>query len=151
FCLALSLTSIPLALCSRSFVSASSQNKARMAGKEKVAPANVRRYFIAAEPITWNYAPSGRDINQRILPKPWRPNPTYQKFHYVQYTDETFKTKVEQPPWLGLLGPIIRGVVGDTLMITFFNRTNRVFSMHPHGLRYDKDSEGSYYAPDPGR
>src|SRR4029077_3222537 len=59
---------------------------------------------------------------------------------------------------LGILGPVLRGVVGDYIAVTFLNRgdtpwvrANLPFSMHPHGVRYDKDNEGSYYQPNPGR
>src|SRR6185369_15616006 len=31
------------------------------------------------------------------------------------------------------------------------NRTTQPLSLHPHGVRYDKDSEGAYYRPGPGR
>jgi len=112
---------------------------------------HVRRYFIAAEPVTWNYAPLGRDgVGQWSTPLPWGNDAEYEKCHYVQYTDDTFNTPVKQPRWLGLLGPLIRGVVGDTLLITFLNRTDHPLSLHPHGVRYDKDSEGAYYFPNPG-
>jgi hypothetical protein len=48
---------------------------------------------------------------------------------------------------MGLLGPIIRGVVGDTLKVTFRNNLKEHnVSMHPHGVWYNKDSEGSPYA-----
>lgn len=48
---------------------------------------------------------------------------------------------------MGLLGPIIRGVVGDTLKVTFRNKLQEHdASMHPHGVWYTKDSEGSPYA-----
>lgn len=47
---------------------------------------------------------------------------------------------------LGLLGPVIRGVVGDTLKVTFRNNLKEHnASMHPHGVWYDKESEGSPY------
>jgi len=48
-----------------------------------------------------------------------------------------------------VLGPVIRGAVGDTIKVTFKNMLkdpeHRV-SMHPHGVFYDKQSEGSPYA-----
>lgn len=48
---------------------------------------------------------------------------------------------------LGLLGPVLRGVVGDTLKVTFRNNLKEHnTSMHPHGVWYDKKSEGSPYA-----
>jgi hephaestin len=47
---------------------------------------------------------------------------------------------------LGLLGPVIRGVVGDTLKVHFRNNLKEHnASMHPHGVWYDKESEGSPY------
>ncbi|MBN8247061.1 MAG: multicopper oxidase domain-containing protein, partial [Verrucomicrobia bacterium] len=36
------------------------------------------------------------------------------------------------------------------LAVTFLNRASQPLSMHPHGVRYDKDNEGSYYLPRPG-
>jgi FtsP/CotA-like multicopper oxidase with cupredoxin domain len=114
-------------------------------------PARTRRYYVAAEPQLWDYAPEGSDV---IFGKPLPPqvaaNHIGSKLRYVQYTDETFQAKVIDSPRIGLLGPVLRGVVGDYLAITFLNRTSRPLSMHPHGLKYDKDSEGSYYLPEPG-
>jgi FtsP/CotA-like multicopper oxidase with cupredoxin domain len=115
----------------------------------------IRSYFIAAEPVEWNYAPRGRDqVAELGLPKPWQTSQKYAKYRYVQYTDDSFKVPVPQPEWLGILGPTIRGVVGDTLSVTFLNRSgqpNLVFSIHPHGVRYDKNSEGAYNLyPKPG-
>lgn len=46
------------------------------------------------------------------------------------------------------MGPIIRGVVGDTLKVVFRNMLpagSHNVSMHPHGVLYAKDSEGSPY------
>jgi FtsP/CotA-like multicopper oxidase with cupredoxin domain len=115
------------------------------------APRPTRRYFIAAEKVKWSYAPLGKESNGVALPARWHAEQTYDKYHYVQYTDATFTTPVKQPSWIGILGPVIRGVVGERLLVTFFNRTDRVLSMHPHGLKYDKESEGAYYAPEPGK
>src|SRR6185295_18416878 len=51
---------------------------------------------------------------------------------------------------LGILGPVLRGLVGEYLLVTFLNRTDRPLSMHPHGVKYDKASEGASYLPNPG-
>src|SRR5687767_3644394 len=51
---------------------------------------------------------------------------------------------------LGALGPLVRGQVGDTIRIFFRNRTDRPYSVHPHGVFYQKDSEGAPYADDDG-
>jgi manganese oxidase len=52
-----------------------------------------------------------------------------------------------EPDWLGILGSVIRAEVGDTIIVDFINRGQSPHSMHPHGLRYDKDNEGSMYLP----
>jgi FtsP/CotA-like multicopper oxidase with cupredoxin domain len=72
------------------------------------------------------------------------------KIRYFQYSDETFSAKLLPNERLGILGPVLRGMVGETLAVTFLNRTQLPLSMHPHGVRYDKDSEGAYYQPKPG-
>src|SRR2546423_6103832 len=114
-------------------------------------PGRTRHYYIAAEPQLWDYVPQGRDV---ICGKPLPPlvlaNHKGSKMRYVQYTDETFGTKIIQNPSLGLLGPVLRGVVGEYLAITFLNRTPRPVSMHPHGLKYDRESEGTYHDLKPG-
>lgn len=114
-------------------------------------PAKTRRYFIAAEPELWDYAPLGQDpICGKPLPPTIAAKRRGGRIRYVQYTDESFQAKVIEAPRLGVLGPVLRGTVGDFLSITFINRAGRPLSMHPHGVKYDKDSEGSYYLPKPG-
>ena len=121
------------------------------------APATTgttRTYYIAADEVAWDYAPAqtahtmdafeGRakiflDRDEDRLGK------VYLKAIYREYTDEQFATlKPRSAQWehLGLLGPVLRGEVGDTLRVVFKNQTRQPFSMHPHGVVYDKDSEG---------
>jgi hypothetical protein len=114
-------------------------------------PASTRHYFIAAEDVTWDYAPSGHDlIHGGVIPRPWTSQTRWPKSRYIEYTDSTFSTRKPQPEWLGILGPVIRAEVGDTIIVEFINRGQTPHSIHPHGLRYDKDNEGSMYLP-PGR
>jgi FtsP/CotA-like multicopper oxidase with cupredoxin domain len=47
---------------------------------------------------------------------------------------------------LGILGPGIRAEVGDTIKFVFKNNTRFPVSVHPHGVFYDKASEGAPYA-----
>ena len=115
--------------------------------QDGVAPATVR-YFVAAEPVDWDYAPLGRDpAFDRPLPEPWGRRHVYPKLRYIQYTDATFSVRVEGPPSAGILGPVLRVVVGDTLEVVFLNRTDGPVSMHPHGVRYGRGSEGAAYEP----
>lgn len=47
-----------------------------------------------------------------------------------------------------MLGPVIRGEVGDTIKIVFKNNLDFSVSMHPHGVFYLKNSEGAPYNDD---
>lgn len=120
--------------------------------------ARTRWFYIAADEVRWDYAPSGLDL---ITGQPFnetanvfvqrgkdRIGRVYLKAVYREYTDETFTAlKAIPPEWahLGVLGPVIRGVIGDTFKIVFRNNGRFPFSMHPHGVFYEKDSEGAGY------
>jgi hypothetical protein len=111
-------------------------------------PAKTRHYYIAAEAQKWDYLPSGSD---QVCGMPLPPSVILKhnvwKARYFQYTDGTFTKRVPQTSRLGILGPVLRGVVGEYLEVTFLNREiGGVYSMHPHGVKYDKDSEGSYHS-----
>ncbi len=113
----------------------------------------LREYYIAAEDVLWDYAPSGQNLvhcmNQPApcnIPQPWTNSHVFDKIRYIEYTDATFTVTKPQPVWLGILGPIIRAEVGDKVLVHFCNRSNKgAFGMHPHGLRYSKDDEGAHY------
>jgi hypothetical protein len=110
--------------------------------------AATRHYYIAAEDVTWSYAPSGQNLlNATPIVQPWAAKLQWPKSRFIEYTDDTFTTKKPQPEWLGILGPIIRAEVGDEVVVDFLNRTRLPHNMHPHGLHYDKDNEGSFYLP----
>ena len=51
----------------------------------------------------------------------------------------------DKDPALGLLGPTLRAKVGDTIRIHYRNNVRFTTSLHPHGVLYAKDSEGSPY------
>ncbi len=115
-------------------------------------PAKTRRYYIAAEPELWDYAPQDKDpVCGMPLPPHVQQRHRGVKLRYVQYTDASFGTKAIPNPQLGVMGPVLRGMVGETLVVTFLNRCDRPLSMHPHGVKYDRDSEGAYTLPKPGR
>ena len=117
----------------------------------------TRTYYIAADQVDWNYAPDGtNDI-------------TGQPFDevadtYVEDRPRAYRIAVRevplprvhrrelqasQPPrpdkYLGLLGPVIRAEVGDTIHVIFRNNCPFPTSVHPHGVFYAKNSEGAPY------
>lgn len=111
----------------------------------------IRVYYIAADEVEWDYVPRGRNLAG--LPtsegeEEGGGQTTYRKAIYQEYTDATFQTLKPRPPqWvhLGILGPLIRAEVGDTIKVFFKNNTKIFCSMHPHGLAYAKESEGALY------
>ncbi len=106
----------------------------------------TREYFVAAETVQWNYAPGGKNLIQPDSDLGvWGKPLVYEKLRYIEYTDASFKEQKPQDPHLGILGPVIRGAVGDTLRIHFINRTKIPVNMHPHGVLYNKDNEGAHY------
>jgi FtsP/CotA-like multicopper oxidase with cupredoxin domain len=111
----------------------------------------VRIYYIAADEVVWDYIPRGRNLTG--MPGPENEGgsnqTTYRKAVYHEYKDATFNAlKPRSPEWehLGILGPLIRAEVGDTIKVVFKNNTKIFCSMHPHGLAYGKDSEGAMYS-----
>ncbi|XP_078513094.1 ferroxidase HEPHL1 isoform X2 [Lissotriton helveticus] len=120
-----------------------------------------RKYFIAAENVLWNYGPEGIDrFTGEALNTTSRYSGiffdktgkklggSYLKAHYVEYTDETFtkrKERSEAERHLGILGPVIKMEVGDTVLVTFSNQAERNYSIVPHGVAYSKSSEGAEY------
>jgi manganese oxidase len=116
----------------------------------------VHTYYIAADEVRWNYIPSAATYvmsgENETVPVPPAKSNTYRKAVYREYTDDTFTTLKPRPPeWehLGILGPLIRAEVGDVVKVVFKNNTKMILSMHPHGLAYDKDSEGAFYSQAP--
>jgi len=92
--------------------------------------------------------PFGATENVFMANGPDRIGRVYKKALYREYTDATFKTLVPRPAaWahLGMLGPPIHAVVGDTIKVVFKNNTPYPASVHPHGVLYDKASEGAPY------
>ncbi|MGC4017347.1 MAG: multicopper oxidase domain-containing protein [Luteolibacter sp.] len=114
-------------------------------------PAKVRHYYLAAEPEVWDYLPEGKDpVMGNKIPPQILANPSYPKLRYRQYTDATFTTRALPDERLGILGPVMRGVTGEYIVVTLLNRLSTPVSLHPHGVRYDKDSEGSSYLTERG-
>uniref|UniRef100_A0A452RR96 Plastocyanin-like domain-containing protein n=1 Tax=Ursus americanus TaxID=9643 RepID=A0A452RR96_URSAM len=114
----------------------------------------VVHYYIAAEKIVWNYAPSGVDsFTKKNLTasgsesqlhfeqSPTRIGGSYKKLVYREYTDASFRTQKARDEHLGILGPVIKAEVGQIIKITFYNNASVPLSIQPHGLRYNKSNE----------
>ena len=153
---------MPLLLVALGFQPSIAQTSQQSAGLSTVAPAPTvarngvaRAYFIAADEVDWDYTPSGR--NRAGLPHLESgedesglglKHRVYHKAIYREYTDATFKNLKPRPPeWahLGILGPLIRVEVGDSVRVVFRNNTHLALTIHPHGVQYGKDAEGTLY------
>ncbi|MGH9528721.1 MAG: multicopper oxidase domain-containing protein, partial [Terriglobales bacterium] len=106
-------------------------------------------YYVAADEVNWDYAPSGRDEAMGMpfdsIAKGYTETGAnhigrvYKKAIYHEYTDATFthlKPRPAQDAYLGLVGPILYAEVGDTIKVIFKNNATRPYSMHPHGVDY---------------
>src|SRR5690606_8229408 len=80
-------------------------------------PSKVRRYFIAAEPDTWKFLPAGSDpVMKMTIPPHVLPDGTSVKSRFFEYADGTFQQRVMPCERLGIMGPVMRGVVGDFIV-----------------------------------
>ena len=122
------------------------------------AEAKTRTYYVAVDEIDWDYTPTGMDqmmgmpfdkmAKMYVASDKHQIGRVYRKAVYREYTDATFTTlKPRGADWehLGLLGPALHAEVGDTIQVFFKNHGTKSYSMHPHGVFYEKSSEGSYY------
>ena len=129
-----------------------------VAGTTVGAGGKVRAYYISADPVVWDYAPRGHDgitgepfdevAGIFVKSGPGRIGSRYLKCLYRGYSSGSFKQLERRPPsqkYLGLLGPVIRAEVGDTIRVVFRNTCPFGASVHPHGVFYRKSSEGAPY------
>ena len=128
-------------------------------GAGSAPPPHTRTYYVAADEVAWDYAPGeGNAITGEpydsvarvfVASGPTDIGHIHHKSVYREYTDSTFRAlRPRDAGWqhLGILGPLLRAVVGDTIRVVFRNNTRYPASVHPHGVFYTKDSEGAPYA-----
>lgn len=134
--------------------------------EDNIQDRHVRHYYIAAEELIWNYAPSGTDIftgenltalesDSRVFFEQGatRIGGSYKKMAYREYTDGSFTNRKQRGPdeeHLGILGPVIWAEVGDIIKVTFHNKGQHPLSIQPMGVSFTAENEGTHYGP-PGR
>ncbi|MFD0632683.1 multicopper oxidase domain-containing protein [Catenulispora yoronensis] len=110
----------------------------------------MREYWIQADAFERNLVPNGRD---GMMGSTFTADQT--TFHAVGYRAYTEHWGRPLPagddigPNAGIPGPVIRGEVGDTIVIHFKNNDSFYkfpHSMHPHGVEYDNLSDGTWLA-----
>ncbi|XP_025026707.1 hephaestin-like protein 1, partial [Python bivittatus] len=122
-----------------------------------LAQAATRIYYIGVVEENWDYAPTGKNqitgqnltedkiANKTMTRGPNRIGQVYKKAIFRQFTDESYAQEIAKPSWLGFLGPVLKAEQRDTFIIHFKNFASRPYSVHPHGVYYNKDSEGALY------
>ena len=114
----------------------------------------VREYWIVARSGRWRPSPTGFDD--------WRGRRVRdRRFHALNYvaTEPGFGRPL--PPQgvgdnTGIPGPVIRAHPGDEILVHFLNddrRNRRPHTIHPHGLSYGPESDGTFlgrYTPPGG-
>ncbi|KAB0389873.1 hypothetical protein E2I00_003814, partial [Balaenoptera physalus] len=124
----------------------------------------ARIYYIMAEEMEWDYCPdrswelewhnqSEKDSYGHIFlsNKDGLLGSRYKKAVFREYTDGTFRVRrprTGSEEHLGILGPLIRGEVGDILTVVFKNNASRPYSVHAHGVL--ESSTGWPLAAEPG-
>jgi hypothetical protein len=107
------------------------------------APGGVEReYWVQAETVAWDVAPTGKDDwHGHRLPGPRKR--TFRAFVYREMTPgfAAYKGAPNMP------GPTLHGEVGDVIVVHFRNadtKLRQAVTMHPHGVRYNPAGDGVY-------
>ncbi|XP_036392053.1 hephaestin-like protein 1a [Megalops cyprinoides] len=120
----------------------------------------TRTYYIGIKEERWNYAPSRKNLitgtpiagdehaSVFLQQGPHRIGSVYKKALYKEFTDGSYNEEIVKPGWLGFLGPVLRAEVDDVIIVHLKNFASRPYSLHPHGVFYEKDSEGALYPDD---
>ncbi|KAI5127395.1 Coagulation Factor V [Manis pentadactyla] len=109
---------------------------------------NRKYYYLAAEEVSWDYAKLAKSEMDNEDHYDIPEDTIYKKVVFRKYLDSTFSTRDprgECEEHLGILGPVIRAEVGDVIQVRFKNLASRPYSLHAHGLFYEKSSEGKTY------
>ncbi|XP_063045565.1 coagulation factor VIII [Engraulis encrasicolus] len=98
-------------------------------------------HYIAAEEVTWDYAPSleqGDSLldSESLRRGEQRLGKEYKKVMFVEYKDKSFtqKKSTDDHGNRRLMGPVLTAEVGDKFQIVFRNLASRPYNIYPSGL-----------------
>jgi FtsP/CotA-like multicopper oxidase with cupredoxin domain len=98
----------------------------------------TREYWIKAVKVPdWDIVPSHRD---GMMDRPIKDKTKITALAYQRFTPG-FKQPMSRPQ---IPGPLIEANVGDTVVINFRNECGMPVTMHPHGIFYTVDMDGTY-------
>jgi FtsP/CotA-like multicopper oxidase with cupredoxin domain len=111
-----------------------------------VSSGPTREYWIAAEERPWNIVPTHRD---QMMAAPVKDGKTtFNAYGYRPYS-ANFGHPIAPA---SVPGPLIEAEVGDTVVVHFRNKLKAPVTMHPHGIFYANEMDGTYKGKwtDPG-
>ncbi|XP_053554885.1 coagulation factor VIII [Bombina bombina] len=98
----------------------------RIRSSGKLRPVTWTHYIAAVE-VEWDYRPSSKERTKKSF--------RYTKAVYREFTDSSFlHQKESELPGTGILGPVLRGEVGDQIKIVFKNLAHHPYNMYPEGI-----------------
>lgn len=114
-----------------------------------VHAAQLVEHFIAAEYVQWDFAPSGMDLCHGTpldddASKTWTTTGVgtrYRKARFLAYANGDWSQPLPRPEeeaHLGILGPLIRVAVGNTLRVHLINRLDIPANLAIPGLAVDQ-------------
>jgi len=103
------------------------------AGKRAPGP----EYWIRAERVNWQIIPTHRDQMMDVRVKG--------KSHFSAYAYRRYTANFAAPMGEATIpGPVLEVNEGETLTVHFHNKVDVPVTMHPHGIRYTEEMDGSY-------
>lgn len=113
------------------------------------ASGQVRQYWVAAVPVTWNMVPNERDAitgTNYFAADTVLPTVVYRR--YTPHWRRPLRNVAAGTSNQNLIpGPLLRARVGDRIVVHFKNLDTlyrRPHSMHFHGVHYRPSSDGAY-------
>ena len=96
-----------------------------------------REYWVEAREVRWNVSPTGRDA--------WHGTPYQGRRRFKAMVYQPMRTGFAGPAGPAQMpGPLLHAEVGDVLVVHFRNATRQPVTMHPHGVFYTPDDDGTW-------
>ncbi len=102
-----------------------------------VSAGPTREYWITAEERRWNIVPTHRD---QMMAEPVKGKSTFNAYGYRLYS-ANFEHPISPA---SIPGPLIEAEVGETVVVHFRNKLKVPVTMHPHGMFYANEMDGTY-------
>ena len=111
----------------------------------RASSGQTREYWIKAVKTRWDIVPTHRD---GMMDTKVRGNTRFTALAYRAFSPN-FGRPLGPPQ---IPGPLLEAETGDTIVVNFRNETGTPVTMHPHGIFYTSDMDGSYKGKftDPG-